>query len=231
VAKRGQEIFLDDGLGKCNICHRNAGANAALGGQNLGNANFDTGVEDLPDQPQDLTGKFIPPDDGFGTPGDGTFNTPPLVEAADTGPFFHNNSIDNIEGAVAFYDGASFNNSVAGRFLAGLDPNGVGIKLDATQIVAVAVFLGDINALENIRTSVKLLNQLNADTLRRAVFETGDAIEVLSGAGRHPTAIGHLKKAKRLIRKANASYFLKRKLVRDAIAALGRARAEIVEAS
>jgi hypothetical protein len=67
--------------------------------------------------------------------------------------------------------------------------------------------------------------------LRRAVFETGDAIEVLSGAGRHPTAIGHLEKAKRLIRKANASYFLKRKLVRDAIAALGRASAEIVEAS
>ncbi|MDA0653589.1 MAG: hypothetical protein O3C49_09980, partial [Proteobacteria bacterium] len=55
VAKRGQAIFLDDGLGKCNICHRNAGANASLGGQDLGNANFDTGVEALPDQPQDLT--------------------------------------------------------------------------------------------------------------------------------------------------------------------------------
>src|SRR6266850_579703 len=40
VAKRGQEIFLNDGLGKCNICHRNAGANATLGGSDAGNANF-----------------------------------------------------------------------------------------------------------------------------------------------------------------------------------------------
>jgi hypothetical protein len=87
VARRGQEIFLDDTLGKCNICHRNAGANATRGGQAAGNANFDTGVEALPDQPADLTGERMPPDDGFGSPGDGTFNTPPLVEAADTAPF------------------------------------------------------------------------------------------------------------------------------------------------
>jgi len=79
VAKRGQEIFLNDGLGKCNICHRNAGANATLGGSDAGNANFNTGVEDLPDQPARLTGERIPRDDGFGTPGNGTFNTPPLV--------------------------------------------------------------------------------------------------------------------------------------------------------
>src|SRR5512134_2301664 len=83
VPKRGQEIFLDNTLGKCNICHTNAGANASLGGQNLGNASFDTGVEDLPDQPADLTGELVPPDDGFGIPGDSTFNVPPLVEAAD----------------------------------------------------------------------------------------------------------------------------------------------------
>jgi hypothetical protein len=38
----------------------------------------------------------VPLDDGLGRPGDGTFNTPPLVEAADTGPFFHNNSIETI---------------------------------------------------------------------------------------------------------------------------------------
>src|SRR5256885_8379604 len=28
VPKRGQEIFLDSGLGKCNLCHANAGATA-----------------------------------------------------------------------------------------------------------------------------------------------------------------------------------------------------------
>ncbi len=231
VAKRGQEIFLDNGLGKCNVCHRNAGANASLGGQDVGNANFDTGVENLPDQPQDLTGERVPPDDGFGTPGDGTFNTPPLVEAADTGPFFHNNSVETIEGAVAFYNGDAFNNSPSGLFLAGIDPNGVGIKLDATQVEAVAAFLRDINALENIRVSIDLLSRRTSESLRRAVFETEDAIDVLRGAGLHPGAITHLVEAKRLARKAARSYFFTRKLAREAINELEKARAELVEAS
>ena len=104
VASRGQEIFLDNTLGKCNACHFNAGANGdpALFGPGVGNLNFNTGVEALPDQPADLTGEKNPPDDGFGNPGNGEFNTPPLVEAADTGPFFHNNSVETLEGAVAF---------------------------------------------------------------------------------------------------------------------------------
>ena len=70
VALRGQAIFLDNSLGKCNLCHVNAGATANFGGGSLGNANFDTGVEQLLDQPADLTGEPVPPDDGFGTPGD-----------------------------------------------------------------------------------------------------------------------------------------------------------------
>ena len=222
---------LDDGLGKCNICHRNAGANATVGGQDIGNANFDTGVENLPDQPQDLTGERVPPDDGFGTPGDGTFNTPPLVEAADTGPFFHNNSIETIEGAVAFYDGESFNNSPSGLFLAGIDPNGVGIELDATQVVAVAAFLRVINALENIRESIGLLNRRTSASLQRAEFETEDAIDVLRGAGLHPNAITHLVEAKRLARKAARSYFFNRKLAREAIVALEKARSELIDKS
>ncbi|MDH3441787.1 MAG: hypothetical protein OEM63_13595, partial [Gammaproteobacteria bacterium] len=107
VVGRGQEIFLDNSLGKCNACHENGGANAdpAIFGPGAGNLNFATGVEDLPDQPADLTDELVPPDDGLGTPGSGEFNTPTLVEAADTGPFFHNNSVETIEGAVAFYNG------------------------------------------------------------------------------------------------------------------------------
>ena len=203
--KRGQEIFLDDTLGKCNICHRNAGANASLGGQDVGNANFDTGVEDLPDQPSDLTGEPMPPDDGFGTPGDRTFNTPPLVEAADTGPFFHNNAVETIEGAVGFYDGEAFNNSPAGRFLASTDPDGEGIELDGTQIVAIAAFLRVINALDNIRSSVDLLTRSAAmgfaerqeavRLLRLAVSDTNDGIRVLSGGGLHPEAVAELATA------------------------------------
>jgi len=157
VAARGQEIFIDRAQGKCNACHFNAGAN---GDPDIfgpaGNLNFNTGVEDLPDQPADLSGELVPPDDGLGTPGAGEFNTPVLVEAADTGPFFHNNSVETIEGAVAFYNGDAFNNSPAGALLVGA--TGSGISLDATQVVAVAAFLRVINVLENIRDSLSLLD-------------------------------------------------------------------------
>ena len=239
VAKRGQEIFLDNTLGKCNICHRNAGANATLGPADAGNANFDTGVEELPDQPADLTGELMPPDDGFGTPGDGTFNTPPLVEAADTGPFFHNAAVETIEGAVAFYNGQAFNNSPSGRFLASSDPNGVGIRLDATQVVAVAAFLRVINALENIRSSVDLLTRSAAmgfaerqealRLLRLAVHDTNDGIRVLSGAGLHPEAVADLTTARGLTQRAATSLFGRRRTTREAIQALERARSWMID--
>ena len=110
VALRGQELFQNEG--RCSGCHANAGANAAFGAG--GNLNFNTGVENLPDQPADLIGELNPPDDGAGNPGNGKFNTPSLVEAADTPPFFHNNSVETLEAAVAFYNNDSFANSPAG---------------------------------------------------------------------------------------------------------------------
>jgi hypothetical protein len=241
VPKRGQDIFLDNRLGKCNLCHVNAGATANFGGGNIGNANFNTGVEDLPDQPADLTGERNPPDDGFGRPGDGTFNVPPLVEAADTGPFFHNNAIETIEGAVAFYDGEAFNNSPAGRALAAADPNQVGIELDGTQIVAIAAFLRVLNALENIRQGLELLESgagkgsaerlEGRDRLKRAVSETQDSIEVLESGGLHPEAVAHLEKAKELAEKAQCSFFRRGSLIQQAVEELRNARAQLIEAS
>ena len=241
VAKRGQEIFLDNSLGKCNLCHVNAGATANLGSGSLGNANFNTGIEDLPDQPARLTGEKVPRDDGFGVPGDGTFNVPPLVEAADTGPFFHNNAIETIEGAVAFYDGATFNNSPAGRTLAQLDPEGNSIELDGTQVVAIAAFLRVINALDNIRQSTELLQagarqkffqtqQVQA-LLKRARQETDDGIRVLEGAGLHPQAVAYLVLARKFTEKASASFFGWHDLTRRALRELENARAELIEIS
>jgi len=234
VPKRGQEIFLDNRLGKCSVCHGNAGANRAPGN----NANFNTGVEDLPDQPARLTGERVPRDDGFGRPGDGTFNTPPLVEAADTGPFFHNNAIETIEGAVGFYNGQSFNNSPSGRFLASTDPNGIGIRLDGTQVVEVAAFLRVLNALENIRQSVELLRGSQGlrlaeyaeaqRMLRVAAAETRDSIRVLAGGGLHPEAVAELERALRLTEKAARNAFLQPERVRAAIEAQLKARAELV---
>ncbi|MDX1433258.1 MAG: hypothetical protein R3286_12505 [Gammaproteobacteria bacterium] len=241
VAARGQELFLDNTRGKCNICHRNAGANAFLNGVDLGNANFDTGVEDL-DNPARLTGEKIPPDDGFGTPGDGTFNTPPLVEAADTPPFFHNNAVLTIEGAVDFYDSEAFNQSPAGQFLAGLDPNGVGIELEPTEVEAIAAFLRVINALESIRQGIERLEASTSkgfghrsaarDDLEIALAEIDDALEVLEGAGLHPEAVQELADARRFTRKAKRAWFSfsRKPFARDAIEAMERARAELVRA-
>ena len=238
-ALRGQEIFLDDTLGKCNQCHRNAGANATRNNAPAGNLNFDTGVEDLEDQRIDGIGERVPPDDGFGAPGDRTFNTPPLVEAADTGPFFHNNSIETIEGAVAFYNSDAFANSPSGRFLASTDPNGVAISLEATQVEAVAAFLRAINALENIRGAVELIEgslgerfalhgSIN-EQLRIAAFEIEDAVLVLEGTSLDADAVAHLENASALTRQAAASPFGKRSYAQRALAALAMARAELVE--
>jgi mono/diheme cytochrome c family protein len=236
VASRGQEIFLDDTLGKCNICHFNAGANGdpEIFGPGAGNRNFNTGVEDLPDQPADLTGELVPPDDGFGTPGDGEFNTPSLVEAADTGPFFHNNAIETIEGAVAFYNGDAFNNSPAGQLLAGA--TGSGINLDGTQVVEVAAFLRVVNALENIRSTIALLEQSIVakraqmkGLLGLALAETDDAVGVLAGAGLAPQAVAHLTEARRLTARASKGLFFRIGPIRQAIRQQEAARAALVD--
>ena len=239
VAAKGQEIFNDATTGKCFACHLNAGANGDpnIFGPDAGNLNFNTGVEDLPDQPADLTGELVPPDDGFGTPGNGEFNTPPLFEAADTGPFFHNNSIETIEGAVVFYNGDAFNNSPAGQLLVGA--TGSGINLDGTQVVEVAAFLRVINALENIRQSIELLQSSTSkpvmkrgrsqEMLELAVEETKDSILVLVGGGLHPEAVQHLKTAKRLTKKAVGRHGYHHELAQEAIQELKRARTFLIE--
>jgi hypothetical protein len=237
VATRGQAIFVNPALGKCNACHFNAGANGdpAVFGPDAGNRNFNTGVENLPDQPADLTGEKVPPDDGFGTPGNGEFNTPPLVEAADTGPFFHNNAIETIEGAVAFYNGAAFNESPAGILLR--NATGSGITLDATQVVAVAAFLRVINALENIRQAVAYVEEARSvdrtratRQLRLASEETNDAVQVLSGGGLHPLAVQRLQAARRILDEAAASSRGRTSRIEDATRALREARGDLINA-
>jgi len=226
VASRGQELFLDSTAGKCNLCHLNAGANSG----DRGNANFNTGVENLPDQPARLTGELVPFDNGFGAPGDSTFNAPSLIEAASTGPFFHNNSIETIEGAVAFYDGESFNNSPSGRFLGG-------VELDGTQIVEIAAFLRVINTLENIRQIRELLEgSLMPPSPRReppsrllelALRKTDDAIKVLAAGGLRPTAVGHLKHVRDLTIEALKGHQMEKR-VKEALRELEHARGDII---
>jgi hypothetical protein len=239
VAKRGQALFLDNSVGKCNICHVNAGANARLGAADLGNANFDTGVEVLPDQPARLTAEKVPEDDGFGVPGDKTFNVPPLVEAAGTGPFFHNNSVSTIDAAVGFYDGDSFNESPAGQFLKSIDPQKKGIELDATQISAITAFLRVLNAIENIRQSTELLGdstlqppprrETAADLLKRARSVVDTAARVLAEGGLHPQAVASLQTAQRHIVRASTYHSPPRSIIDDALRAQEGARADLIE--
>lgn len=196
-AEAGRALFLTVG---CNFCHQDLGANAALGG--LGNQNFDTGVEGsrnpaLAGFPRD--GGFLVTPDGAGGFGDGRFNTPPLVEAADTGPFFHTDtsitgasahntpSATTIEEAIAFYDTAAFNNS----------PTGIVVPIDLTpaQINQLARLLRAVNAAFNAQMAAKRVEAARAlilafgnghlalqrEMLRLARVEVVDAIEVLLG--------------------------------------------------
>jgi hypothetical protein len=112
--------------------------------------------------------------------GERSFNTPPLVEAADTPPFFHNNGADTIEEAVAFYTTDLFNDSPTG--------DGRAFVLSTDDINAIGGLLRAINALENIRQTSELAEAAKRqngnrqrETLAQAVAETGDAIEVLTG--------------------------------------------------
>jgi cytochrome c peroxidase len=214
VVTRGQAIYLAlDTVGgtvvagKCNACHGNGGAL----GQSGDNRNFNIGTEDLADHPADLIMPGARPrDGGFGRApnphggfGNGRFNTPVVIEAADTGPFFHNDSAATIEEAVAFYNSNAFNNSEVGLQFKAADTGGIGIHLESTQVEAVAALLRVLNALENIRSSTELDEAAQSQhddhqaqmLLDLASFDTRDAIRVLEERGLHLDAVAKLKQA------------------------------------
>jgi cytochrome c553 len=215
VVNRGKQIFNQGdtvngtvAAGKCAACHANGGSNSNVTGENV---NRNIGVERLPDHPADLIAPGVRPKDGgflrlpatvngFGR---GTFNTPVVVESADSGPFFHNNAIDTIEGAVEFYNSDAFKVAF-GNALATVDTGGIGIHLESTQIEAVAALLRVLNALENIRSSSELdeaaFDVKNPDPkvarlLNIASHDTQDAIRVLEERHLHPEAVAKLKQA------------------------------------
>jgi cytochrome c peroxidase len=157
-AEAGRVKFLDPAA-RCNGCHNNAGANTAA----LTNRNFNTGVERA--RLAQLNMQGIPFDGGFGgggltTPnfdangdgindsfGNGTFNTPPLIEAADTGPFFHTNAANTIEAAITFYTTSAFASSPAG--------GGAAVPLTAADIGNIGRFLRVLNAAFNAQVALR----------------------------------------------------------------------------
>ncbi|MGH8522421.1 MAG: hypothetical protein ACREU9_13580 [Gammaproteobacteria bacterium] len=200
-ANTGRTTFMS-AAARCNGCHNNAGANVASGI----NRNFDTGVERA--RIAELDGQGIPFDGGFGGPaanepfdfnfdsngdtmpdsfGKGTFNTPPLIEAADTGPFFHSNAFESIEAAIAFYNTPAFNQSPAG--LAGTP-----IALTTTEIAGIGSFLRVLNVAFNAQIAIKRISAVisiidgvgnqsvavQKGLLKLARVEVEDAIDMLA---------------------------------------------------
>lgn len=232
IIERGKELFdtkqnpIDDNgqpifgqSGNCNGCHENAGANSS---STKKNPTRDTGAENQPDQPARLIDPTIAVDGGFGTLvrndcgvtadqpclGDARFNSASLIEAADTGPFFHNNSAGTIEQAVAFYTGDAFNNSPGSLTGSGKNRQ---IKLDASQVTAIALFLRTLNAMENIRSAneldyqvLQLSRKSGKEILRLSIEETRDAIQVLKEGQfiANPESLKLLKRAIKLQKKA-----------------------------
>jgi cytochrome c peroxidase len=194
-AAAGRTTFTS-AAARCNGCHRNAGANVAAGF----NRNFNTGVERA--RLATLNSQGIPFDGGFGAGttfnfdasgdgildsfGNGGFNTAPLIEAADTGPFFHTNAFDTIEDAIGFYNSTAFNTSPVGT------PN---INLNATEVANIGRFLRVLNAAFNIQLAIKRVDgvlpiieedknssrALQQELARLAGVEAEDAFQVLNG--------------------------------------------------
>lgn len=177
-ADEGRRAFLDPLRGRCNVCHQNAGANFIDTGRNR---NFDTGTRD---GGQTLTlGSFdgeLLFDGGFGGKdlpqpnfdtlrdggrldafGDGTFNPPPLIEAADTAPLFHNNLhiIDrfpqDIDDAIVFYGRLAFLSSPAAQSLDARFGEPLDVQPDSGVI---ARFLRALNAAFNIDIALQRLD-------------------------------------------------------------------------
>jgi cytochrome c peroxidase len=237
------------GSRSCAFCHRNAGAND----RNGDNLQFATGVRKHPNAPA-CKRPGMPGDGGFGPEpvvdetiscahgrsvvatfrGNGFFNTPSLIEAGDTPPYFHNNAVDTIEEAVAFYTTDAFNDSLSG--------DGNAFVLSREQIRQIAALLRTLNVLENIRSgnaydqlALRMVERRPAAARRfvkLAIKETTDAIQVLN---RGPVALFENSNVHRLLRRARnlekrAIRRRKPNLLRLAIAAKNRARDQMTVA-
>jgi cytochrome c peroxidase len=209
-AEVGRTLFLSGSTGgKCTTCHLDMGISEPFGNPPL-TINFvlTTGVRDLtPELPVDdgfLSLRPVDPATGLVPPllGDGSFNVQPVIEAADSGPFFHNNKLTTIEQAVHHYTTDAFRNA----------PHGFDIQLTATEEDQIANFLRVMNAGENIRQirkrSLFVKNNRssgNTDLLTVAIADTQDAIDDLQPKSLNPSALQALQTAKLTLQTAKAN--------------------------
>lgn len=246
-AEAGRALFISPAA-RCNNCHNNAGANLASGI----NQNFNTGAENA--RLAILDSQGIPRDGGFGGQGlasfnfdsdgdtindsfgNGQFNTPPLIEAADTGPFFHTNAAETIEDAITFYTSSAFSSSPSGQAGTGA------IVLDASQIADIGRFLRVLNASFNVQMALARVDallpiidagknqsrDLQRELARLARVEVDDAIDVLSQkSGLNAAVQADLSAARAFLNTASthASHTQRLRAAQDAQAELNAAKA------
>ena len=204
--------------GRCNACHFNGGANFDLTNKNR---NFDTKTrtaQQFPDVPffagvflfdggfggkglaqpnfptLDVNGPDVPDiNNGFGN---GSFSTPPVIEAADTMPAFHTNAFgagNFIEGVVGFYASDVFFLSspaaaeLNARFGAPVNITGDDISNIGRFLRALNVALNLDMAKQRLRASQTILNgfhdqhaEIQKQLIRLAREELDDALAVLT---------------------------------------------------
>ena len=190
VAEFGALAFQNQDIAtgaRCSLCHNDAGANRPPNNVNAGrNTLADTRVV-LTQYPPEfiLQPDSIFLDGGFGKPpalspnipnrivpnpsqligyGNGQFKAPPLIEAAATPPFFHDNLMPTIEAAIAFYGSPEFN-----------QPNVV-INLDADKVAGLSAFLRAFGAYELISRAI----QNNNDAITAFSFYNNQADAITS---------------------------------------------------
>jgi hypothetical protein len=194
-AANGSNLFFT--VGCSTFCHTDMSAFVDA------NGNFNTGVVNLTPN--------LPVDDGFsGTGiGDNTFNIPPLVEAVDTPPHFHNNAAATIEDAVAFYSSPTFQASPSTVF--------INTPLDTSQQADVAAFLRVVNSFANLaqvrKRAVYIQNVRspgNTDLLTIAIADTNDALVDLSTKSLNPSVQPQISAIKSLLETAQATADAKR---------------------
>lgn len=204
-AEIGRNLFMSVGSGgKCVNCHLDLGSVDTQNPPLAIDFNVAQGVRGVtPD---------LPADDGFLKPnpaipvllGDGSFNVPPLIEAADTMGAFHNNAFTDLESAISFYASDTFRSTPVGA--------ATDINITPGDIQNIAAFLRVMNAGENIAQIRKRIQYVhdnrsdgNTAILTIAINDTQDALTDLSQRSLNPTAQHDLATVKQTLQIASAN--------------------------
>jgi hypothetical protein len=247
LAQEGRNAYLDPLRGRCNVCHFNGGANFDLTNKNR---NFDTQTRLAPTFPDfgffagvflfdagfggkglaapnfptlDVNGPDPDINNGFGN---GTFSTPPVIEAADTMPAFHTHAFGgggSVESVVSFYATPNFFLSSPAAAELNARFNGQPVVITGDDITNIGRFLRGLNvalnldmAKQRLRAAQTILNKFHdghADVQKQLIFlakeELDDALAVLTSSNTpqpfYPVSVDRIGMAEQEIANAIAA--------------------------